>query len=140
MEQLTATAEHLFVYGTLRSDAGGPMHARWMRGVRLVGRASIAGRLYDAGPYPAAILSADPADRVFGELYAIEVGADALLAALDEYEGIDAAHPALSLFRREKVAAERENGMQVPAWVYFYNRPPGPMRRVTSGDWLRRGS
>ena len=138
MEQLTAVASHLFVYGTLRSDAGGPMHARWMRGVRLAGRASIAGRLYDAGPYPAAVPSDDPADRIFGELYAIEADADALLAALDGYEGIDAAHPAHSLFRRDSVAAQWEDGMRVPAWVYFYNRPPGSMPRVTSGDWLRR--
>ena len=140
MEQLTAAAGHLFVYGTLRSDAGGPMHARWMRGVRPLGRASVAGRLYDAGPHPAAIPSDDPADRVVGELYAIEADADALLAALDAYEGIDAAHPALSLFRRERVAAEREDGVRVAAWVYFYNRPPQPMPRVTSGDWLRRES
>lgn len=140
MEQLTATPGHLFVYGTLRSDAGGPMHARWMRGVRLVGRASIAGRLYDAGPHPAAIPSDDPADRVLGELYAIDADDDALLAALDEYEAIDAAHPAFSLFRRDAVAAECEDGIRFPAWVYFYNRPPGPMPRVTSGDWLRRGS
>jgi gamma-glutamylcyclotransferase (GGCT)/AIG2-like uncharacterized protein YtfP len=135
MEQL---ASHLFVYGTLRSDAGGAVHARWMRGVRLAGRASVAGRLYDAGPYPAAVPSDRPGDRIFGELYAIEADAEALLAALDGYEGVDAAHPALSLFRRETVAAEREDGTRVPAWVYFYNRPTRQMPRVTSGEWLRR--
>ncbi|HEX6371723.1 MAG TPA: gamma-glutamylcyclotransferase family protein [Longimicrobium sp.] len=132
-------ASHLFVYGTLRSDAGGAMHRRLMRGVRRVGPASIPGRLYDAGRYPAAVPSDDPADRIAGELYAVDAdAADALLAALDAYEGVDAAHPALSLFRRSVVAAEREDGMRVDAWVYLYNRPIGALPRVASGDWLRR--
>lgn len=134
MEQLTAS--HLFVYGTLRSDAGGAMHNRLMRGVRRLGPASIPGRLYDAGRYPAAVPSDDPADRINGELYAIDADAgDALLAPLDVYEGVDAAHPALSLFRRSVVAAEQEDGMRVPAWVYFYNRRVDSLPRVTSGDW-----
>lgn len=59
---------HLFVYGTLRADAGGPAHARLMRGVRRVGRATIAGVLYDAGRYPAAVPSAHPGERITGEL------------------------------------------------------------------------
>ena len=74
------TASHLFVYGTLRSKAGGPMHAWLMRGVRRVAPASIRGRLYDAGRYPAAVASDDAADRITGELYAIDAdAADALL-------------------------------------------------------------
>ena len=63
--------------------------------------------------------------------------ADALLAALDEYEGVDAAHPARSLFRRRVGMAEREDGMRVPAWVYFYNGSVDSLPRVSSGDWLR---
>jgi gamma-glutamylcyclotransferase (GGCT)/AIG2-like uncharacterized protein YtfP len=141
MAQLTAVPGHLFVYGTLRSDAGGSMHARLMHGVRRVGSASIRGRLYDAGRYPAAIASDDAAGRVTGELYAVDAAsADRLLATLDAYEGIDEAHPALSLFRRTIVAAEREDGMRVPAWAYLYNQPVDSLPRVTSGDWLRRAS
>jgi gamma-glutamylcyclotransferase (GGCT)/AIG2-like uncharacterized protein YtfP len=134
-----ARPHHLFVYGTLRSDAGGPMHARLMRDVRLVGRASIAGRLYDAGRYPAAVPSGDANERIAGELYTIDAdAADALFAALDEYEGVDAAHPAASLFVRRTVEAVQEDGMTVAAWVYFYNRTTDRLPRVTSGDWLAR--
>ena len=141
MDRPAAAPEHLFVYGTLRSDAGGAMHTRLMHGVRRVGPASIRGRLYDAGRYPAAVASDDAADRITGELYAIDAAAaDPLLATLDAYEGIDEAHPALSLFRRTIVAAEREDGMRVPAWVYVYNQPVDTLPRVTSGDWLRRAS
>jgi gamma-glutamylcyclotransferase (GGCT)/AIG2-like uncharacterized protein YtfP len=141
MDQPTTPPGHLFVYGTLRSDASGAMHARLMRGVRRMGPASILGRLYDAGRYPAAIASDDAADHITGELYAIDAtAADRLLTTLDAYEGIDNANPALSLFRRTIVAAEREGGMRVPAWVYLYNRPIDSLPRVTSGDWLRRVS
>ncbi|HEU4882105.1 MAG TPA: gamma-glutamylcyclotransferase family protein [Longimicrobium sp.] len=141
MDRPDAAPEHLFVYGTLRSDAGGAMHARLMHGAQRVGPASIRGRLYHAGRYPAAVASDDAADRITGELYAIDAAAAGrLLASLDAYEAIDEAHPALSLFRRTIVAAEREDGMRVPAWVYLYNRPVDSLPRVTSGDWLRRAS
>lgn len=140
MEPTADTPVHLFVYGTLRSDVGGPVQARLMRGVRRLGPAFIRAVMYDTGPYPVAVASDGPADRVRGELCGFDArAADALLAALDAYEGIDAAHPALSLFRRQVVAAEREDGTRVPAWVYLYNGPVDSLPRVTSGDWLRRG-
>lgn len=128
---------HLFVYGTLRSDAGGEMHQRLMRGVRRVGPASIAGRMYHAGWHPSAVPSADPAERIHGELYVIDAGAEeALLATLDEYEGYDAAHPASSPFLRQAVEATREDGMRTMAWVYFCNEPVDELPRITSGDWI----
>lgn len=131
---------HLFVYGTLRADAGGPAHALLMRGVRCVGRATITGVLYDAGRSPAAVPSDSARERITGELYAVDAGgAEALLAALDDYEGVDAAHPDRSLFARRVAQAEREDGMCVPAWVYFYNRPVDGLPSVGGGDWLRRG-
>ncbi|HEU0301071.1 MAG TPA: gamma-glutamylcyclotransferase family protein [Longimicrobium sp.] len=128
---------HLFVYGTLRSDAGGEMHQRLMRGVRFAGRASIGGRMYHAGWHPSAVPSADPAERVRGELYAIDPGAArALLATLDEYEGYDAAHPASSPFVRHAVEAVREDGTRATTWVYFCNGPVDGLPRITSGDWI----
>lgn len=136
---MMAEPVHLFVYGTLRPEAAGPVQARLMRGLRRVGRASIAGRLHDTGAYPAAVPSDQAAERITGELFAMDAGAaDGVLGALDAYEGIDAAHPALSLFRRHRVRAEREDGMCVDAWAYFYNRTADLLPRIPSGDWLRR--
>ncbi len=115
------------------------MHQRLMRGVRFAGRASIGGRMYDNGWHPSAVPSADPAERIFGELYAIDPSAaDALLATLDEYEGYDAAHPASSPFVRQAVEAVGEDGTLVMAWVYFCNEPVDGLPRITSGDWLAR--
>lgn len=136
---MTAHPEHLFVYGTLRSDAGGAAHGRFMRGMRRVGRASIAGRLYDAGWYPAAVPSDDPDERIAGELYAMDAdAADGLLAALDAYEGCHADAPDESLFVRRIVQAAGEGGDRRAAWAYFFSRPVGGLPRVASGDWICR--
>lgn len=138
---MTGHPHHLFVYGTLRSDAAGPAQAELMRGLRLVGRATIPGRLHDAGWHPAAVPSDDPADRITGELWAMEPDAAAgLLAALDAYEGIDADAPDESLFVRHIVNAAGEDGAVTATWVYFFNGAVDSMPRISSGDWLRRGA
>jgi gamma-glutamylcyclotransferase (GGCT)/AIG2-like uncharacterized protein YtfP len=133
---MAGSPSHLFVYGTLRSDAGGEMHQRL---VRFAGRGSIRGRMYNNGWHPSAVPSADPAERIAGELYAIDAAAgDALLAALDEYEGYDAAHPASSPFVRQAVDAVGEDGTRVTTWVYFCNEPVDGLPRIASGDWIGR--
>lgn len=138
---MTADPHHLFVYGTLRSDVAGPAQAELMRGLRLVGRASIPGRLYHAGWHPAAVPADHVSERITGELWEMDAdGAAGLLAALDAYEGVDAAHPDRSLFVRRAVTAEREDGTRVPTWVYFFNEPVHSLPRIPSGDWLRRSA
>lgn len=133
------TSAHLFVYGTLRSDAAGGAHRRLLRGVRLVSRASVAGRLHDAGRYPAAVPSGDPAERVAGELYELDpASADALVASLDRYEGCDPAEPGASLFVRSTTAAATADGRAVEAWIYWYGLPTDGLPRVARGDWVRR--
>lgn len=57
----------LFVYGTLRR--GAPMHALIASDARLVGPATLAGRLYDLGAYPAFTDRESKRDVVRGELY-----------------------------------------------------------------------
>lgn len=134
---MTARPDHLFVYGTLRGQVRGPVQARLMEGMRLEGRASVPGRLFDTGPYPVGTPSMDPADRITGEIYAFDAdGADAQLAALDEYEGIDAARPDEGLFVRHVVDAVRDDGARTATWVYLYNGSTDGLPRIPSGDWL----
>lgn len=69
----------MFVYGTLKR--GGRNH-HWLEGARWAGEASLDGVvLHDLGPFPMAVIGAD---RVFGEVYAVEASG---LARLDELEG-----------------------------------------------------
>ena len=128
--------EYLFVYGTLRSAFGGPMHRALARQAEPVGPAWIPGRLYDVGRYPAAVAPAEPEDRVRGEVYALPPDRAAeVLAELDRYEGYLPNAPDRSLFRRERVQSTTEDGRGYSAWVYLYNRPVQHLPRIRSGDY-----
>jgi gamma-glutamylcyclotransferase (GGCT)/AIG2-like uncharacterized protein YtfP len=68
----------------------------------------IRGRLYDLGPYPAALRSVHPSEVIQGEVYECT---DKQLQRLDRLEG----NPIL--YKREKVnTTESEDEV----WVYFY--------------------
>ena len=128
--------EYLFVYGTLRFAFGGPMHRALARQADPVGPASIPGRLYDAGSYPAAVAPMKPEERVYGEVYAIPPGRAAeVLKQLDRYEGCLPDAPDRSLFRRERVQAAMDDGQVYSAWVYLYNPPVQHLPRIRSGDY-----
>lgn len=120
--------EHLFVYGTLRRDAGHSAHALLARRSREVGYGRLRGRLYDLGPYPAVVRSPEPEHRVRGLVYRFEPELGELLfAELDRYEGAE--------FRRELASVMLDTGESVLAWVYLYGRTPPPGRWLPSGDW-----
>ena len=123
---------YLFVYGTLMSSFGGMMHDLVARHATLVGGAAFAGRLYDAGTYPAAVPSSGASrDRVRGELYRLDPHTSAeLLGQLDDYEGC-----AEGLFRRVRATVAGDDRRPVAAWVYVYARSTARLRCVESGDW-----
>lgn len=120
----------LFVYGTLRR--GGSAQALLGEAVAS-GAARYQGRLYDLGPFPAAVPSDDPADIVHGELYAFprEEGA-ALLPRLDRYEGPD--------FRRERTLVTSASGEPRESWIYLYARDVAGLTRIAAGDYCARSS
>jgi len=120
---------YLFVYGTLRGDAGDRASELLMRRARRVGPGRVRGRLYDLGAYPAAVPSPHPQHRVRGLVYRIEVGPrEVLLADLDRYEG--------SEYRRQVARVVLESGESVQAWVCFYAGTPPPGSEIGSGDYL----
>ncbi len=121
----------LFVYGTLMNgmDANGLLSAS----ARFVSRASMQGRLYGLGAYPAAVASGNPEDTIAGELH--ELADAAAIRTIDEYEGCDPTAPG-SLFTRETVSVRPAEGEPVAAWAYFFARPlPQGARRILSGDY-----
>lgn len=125
---------HIFVYGTLRSDAGHKAHEYLGRYFSLVGKGSVQGKLYDAVEYPAGLPTSDES-RIVGELYVIKDIAELEKAmhVLDEYEG---PYDGPSLFRRELADVMMNDG-EVKAWIYWYNRPVSGMRWIKSGDFLQ---
>ena len=79
------TSDRLFVYGTLMRGFDHPMAQLLSRSADFIGEARCRGRLYLVKHYPGLVLSDDPADVVFGELYRLRQP-DELLREFDMYE------------------------------------------------------
>lgn len=122
---------YCFVYGTLKR--GQSNHHLIADAVRAIVPATVAGRLYDLGPFPALGLGDD---RVRGELLLI---APALLARtltlLDELEGFVPSDPRGSIYLREVAAATTAEGETIAANLYRYNRDPAALRYLPGGEW-----
>lgn len=126
---LSRMNKHLvFVYGTLRRGGLRAM-PEVFPGAKLVGRATVRGRLYDLGEYPGLLLlDGASGARVAGEVYAV---GEETLGELDAVEAADD-------YRRRRVEATLDAGAS-PCWVYvggrdaqFYSRHP----LIASGDWI----
>jgi gamma-glutamylcyclotransferase (GGCT)/AIG2-like uncharacterized protein YtfP len=131
--------QHLFVYGTLRSEFPGPLALKLKTRANLVGMGSAPGALYDFGWYPGAVFDAEARTRVVGEVYVLWHAAR-LMAQLDTYEGIP--EPNIR-FCRVVVGVRVERVGRVDAWTYELIELPVSRRIIESGDFIlhlrRRG-
>lgn len=121
--------EIVFVYGTLRR--GGSNGWR-MEGGRHVGPARVRGRLYFVDWYPGLVLDRGGGE-VVGDLFEVD---EALLAALDEFEGGSTEEVDGAEYRRVKVEARSDDGEPLSAWVWEWLGPAPEERRVACGDWI----
>lgn len=115
-------AEHLFIYGTLRTTEGHPLH-NYLRGLSdFLGNASVGGIKIDLGGYPGVLPSGNPDERVAGELYRIHEGAsEKLFEVLDAYEGCGKEDPEPhEFFRHRQDVILKADGQIYEAWVYLY--------------------
>ncbi len=126
---------YLFVYGTLRSEFGHPMHGLLLRSAKILGDATTQGGLFDIGSYPGLVIDSHPGLTVKGELYELDNGAD-ILARLDDYEGCAPHFSQPHEYRRERRSVVSESGLEVQAWVYVYNWPVESAVCISSGDYL----
>lgn len=127
--------QYLFVYGTLRHDAGHRMHHLLAQHAILLGEATFRGRLYSIGSYPGVVSSDNSVDRVKGEVYCLREF-DLLLSQLDRYEGCGPTFPAPTEYVRQQHEITLANGQSLKAWVYIYNYPTDQLPRISSGDFL----
>jgi gamma-glutamylcyclotransferase (GGCT)/AIG2-like uncharacterized protein YtfP len=121
----------LFVYGTLMSRVSHPMGARLRREARLLGAATIEGRLYSLGSYPGLTEAAEGQYAVHGEVYALNS-----LKWLDAYEGIVPAKPDLSPYARVERPVRLASGETCTAWVYLYRRSVRTRPEMPGGVWV----
>jgi gamma-glutamylcyclotransferase (GGCT)/AIG2-like uncharacterized protein YtfP len=120
--------DHLFVYGTLRRGCDNQFAQLLSERARFLGAARVPGRLYDFGRYPGATPSDQANEWVIGEVFCPDEPV-ALLAALDDYEGLE--------YERAPVPATLDDGRSIDCWIYWYVGD-ATGRPIPSGDWLQR--
>lgn len=129
------TSCFLFVYGSLRRGFHHPAYAYISEYFNFVGDATVKGKLYDLGPYPAAV--PDEGGLIIGELYRIkEPGQFSwAMAQLDDYEGVCCEEGESQEYKRE-LTRVHVNGQEETAWIYWYARSVEGHPVVASGDVL----
>jgi gamma-glutamylcyclotransferase (GGCT)/AIG2-like uncharacterized protein YtfP len=128
--------ELLFVYGTLRRGFANPVRNVLEEHASLASPASLRGKLYEIDGYPGVILSDDPDDLVYGEVYII-TDRDVLFSILDNYEESSAHYPHPQEYERKKVWITLQNSENKKAWAYLYNWKLNGRVRIFSGDYLK---
>ena len=130
-------SDRLFVYGTLMRGFDHPMAQLLSRSADYLGEARCQGRLYLIKHYPGLVLSDDPADTVFGELYRLR-DRDALLGEFDMYEACGEGFPEPTEYLRKMLQVTGEDGALSEAWTYVYNWPVTSLPRIASGRFLEQ--
>ena len=126
---------NLFVYGSLLSSVLHPMGTRLRREARLVGAATIEGRLYSLGRYPGLVESPEGHYAVYGEVYDLDTPASSL-KWLDDYEGIVPGQPDKSPYERVVRTVSLGAGATLDAWVYLYRKSVTGRPEVRGGVWV----
>ena len=83
------------------------------------------------------MLSDDPADIVFGELYRLR-DRDALLGEFDMYEACGAGFPEPTEYLRRMLSVTHADGAAGEAWTYVYNWPVTGLPQIASGKFLEQ--
>lgn len=130
------TINHIFVYGTLRKGQSAANFGL----VDHVGTFEFKGaQLFNLGWFPGIKLVDDDQSvtssgherpSVVGDLFKLD---PKCLPRLDSYEGYREEDPERSLYLRKVITV---NGQE--AYVYEYNSPIDPAKRIGSGDWMAR--
>ena len=130
-------SDRLFVYGTLMRGFDHPMAKLLSRSADFIGEASCRGRLYLIKHYPGLVLSDDPGDIVFGEVYRLRAR-EALLGEFDMYEACGDGFPEPTEYVRRMLHGDARGRRGSEAWTYVYNWPVTGLPRIASGRFLEK--
>ena len=124
----------VFVYGTLRAgevnDLNAAARKHGIAAPRLLGSATVPGRLYDFGTYPGLVLDAG-APGVAGDLYEVDA---ALVPVLDEIEEVYPGQATLFV-REEQVVTAGDQAVRCLLYPVGEDAVAG-LPRIASGDWV----
>ena len=128
--------DHLFVYGTLMRGFDHPMAQLLSRSADFIGEARCRGRLYLVKHYPGLVLTDDPAEIVFGELFRLRRPAECL-REFDMYEACgEGFEPPTEYLRQMLTVTSGDAALE--AWSYVYNWPVTHLPRIASGRFLEK--
>ena len=130
-------SDRLFVYGTLMRGFDHPMAQLLSRSADFIGEARCQGRLYLVKHYPGLVLSNDPNDVVFGELYRLRTPKE-LLREFDMYEACGEGFVEPTQYVRQTLSVTRDGQTAGEAWTYIYNWPVAHLPRIVSGRFMER--
>jgi gamma-glutamylcyclotransferase (GGCT)/AIG2-like uncharacterized protein YtfP len=129
--------DRLFVYGTLMRGFDHPMAQLLSRSADFIGEARCQGRLYLVKHYPGLVLSDDPTEVVFGELYRLHQPSE-LLREFDMYEACGEGFAEPTEYIRQMLPVTSDDGAVSEAWTYIYNWPVAHLPRIASGRFMER--
>ena len=124
---------YLFVYGTLKKN-NDPHSEFLFNKLEYVGTGTIRAKLYDLGDYPGITESNNTI--VYGELYQILDIKN--LSKIDEYEETNPVDTLKGLYVRNLVQVNMDDGSNVQAFAYFYNKNIEHEKEIPSGRWDTR--
>ncbi len=126
----------IFVYGSLRSGFHHPAYEYISRYFTKVANATVKGKMYDMGSFPAAVPASDD-HFIIGELYQLknEEEFEWAFEQLDDYEGVIPDGNEVSLYVRSKTQVFLDNETTT-AWIYWYNGKIEDQPLIASGDVL----
>jgi gamma-glutamylcyclotransferase (GGCT)/AIG2-like uncharacterized protein YtfP len=127
--------DRLFVYGTLMRGFDHPMAQLLSRAADFVGPARCQGRLYLVKHYPGLVLSDDPEDVVYGELFRLRAPQE-LLREFDMYEACGEGFAEPTEYIRQMLRVARDDRSSDEAWTYVYNWPVTGLPRIASGRFM----
>jgi gamma-glutamylcyclotransferase (GGCT)/AIG2-like uncharacterized protein YtfP len=134
-DNIPMTCDRLFVYGTLMRGFDHPMARLLAANADFLGAAQCRGRLYLVRHYPGLVLSDDPADIAYGELFRLR-DVEALLREFDMYEACGEGFPEPTEYVRRMLPVTLGDGTASEAWTYVYNWPVNELPRIASGRFL----
>ncbi len=111
------------------------MHQQMCQYADFVANGEIQGQLYWLGSYPGVVTGGAPSYSIKGELYKV-IQPEPLWLLLDEYEGCKADDAEPHEYRKALISVELANGSAIDAMIYLYNRDPGELPLIVSGDYL----
>ncbi|WP_258104759.1 gamma-glutamylcyclotransferase [Marinoscillum sp. MHG1-6] len=125
--------EYLFAYGLLkRKYSSNPIYGVPPMPIKYVGVGIYQGKLYRVAHYPGVKYDPKSSNKVIGDVY--EVNNPFFLNRMDAYE---MAWPLIKKFpeyRRVKRPVIVK-GKTIQCWVYEYEKPLSPLKRIFSGDF-----